>query len=358
MTTFFITWFSIFVLAFFIKRLDFSFENNISYSKIDHTYAAKGLFFLGCCILIFVAGCRYNVGSDYYAYYGWYQSYAESFFERLRTFDEPGISFIYWVTVKFINDGAACVFVANAIMIFLILCVFKRNTDNIALALILYSLICWDATFNGMRQALATAILFLGFPYLRDKKLIKYCIIVFLAFLCHKSAIVFILLYFIVHRKIDGKNLILILVASFVVLYSYDAVFNFTNWVLDKDIDTQGAYISRTVNFLRVAANIAPSVFFLIRYWKKEKSEAESFYLNLLIIHGVVSLVTLNSAYLARLNMYTAPFEIIAISELVKGKKESKSVLEIGIIILFLIFEIYQVWASPDLNSFHWIWSR
>ena len=358
MAIYFITWFSVFLLAFFIRKTDLAFENKISYSKIDHTLFAKFLFFLGCCLLIFVAGCRYYVGSDYYAYYGWYQSYAESFFERLRTFNEPGISFIYWLTVKFVNDGFACVFVTNAIMIFLVLHVMKNNTDNIALALVLYSLICWTATFNGMRQALATAILFCGLPYLRDKKLIKYCIIVFLAFLCHKSAIVFILLYFIVHRKIDGKNLILILVASFVVLYSYDAVFNFTNWVLDKDIDTQGDYISRAVNFFRVAANIAPSVFFLIRYWKKEKSEPESFYLSLLIIHGVVSLATLNSAYLARLNLYTTPFEILAICELVKGEKESKGVLELGIIILFFIFEIYQVSVSSDLNTFNWIWSR
>ena len=47
-----------------------------------------------------------------------------------------------------------------------------------------------------------------------------------MAFLCHKSAIVFILLYFIVHRKIDGKNLLVLLIASFIVLYSYDKLKN------------------------------------------------------------------------------------------------------------------------------------
>ena len=216
MSTYFFTWGSVLVFALLAKKTDFEFSNELSYGKVDHTSNAKLFFFIGSFILVFVAGCRYYIGSDYYAYYGWYQSYADSFNDRLVSFNEPGISFIYWIIVKFVNDGFACVFIANAVMIFLALRVLRNNTSEIAVALILYSLIFWVATFNGMRQALAVTIIFCGFKFLREKKLFNYCIVVFIAFLFHKSAVVLLLLYFIVHRKINWKNL-LILVAITVI---------------------------------------------------------------------------------------------------------------------------------------------
>lgn len=358
MSTYFFTWGSVLIFALLAKKTDFEFSNELSYGKVDHTSNAKLFFFIGSFILVFVAGCRYYIGSDYYAYYGWYQSYADSFNDRLVSFNEPGISFIYWIIVKFVNDGFACVFIANAVMIFLALRVLRNNTSEIAVALILYSLIFWVDTFNGMRQALAATIIFCGFKFLREKKLLNYCIVVFIAFLFHKSAVVLLLLYFIVHRKINWKNLLILVAITVIFIYSYDNVFNFADWLLDKELDKQGAYISNSVNILRVSANIAPAVYFLIRNWKKEKTDSETFYLNLLLIHGLVSLITINSAYLARLNLYTSLFEIIAICELLKKEDKYRTVITIVVIILFFVFQLYEVYISPDLSPFKWIWSR
>lgn len=358
MTTYFITWGAVALLVMVAKQTDFQFGEELSFSKVRHTTTARIFFFLACAVLVFVGGCRFFIGSDYFAYYGWYKDYASSFFERLREFDEPGLSFVFWLTTKVWNDGFACIFVVAAITILLVLKVLRDNTDNIAVGVILYALICWTGTFNGLRQALAVAIFFCGFPYLRDKKIIKFGIIVFLAFLCHKSALVMALLYFVVHRKTDAKNIIILAIASVAVIYSYDRVFDFTNELLDKEINTEGEYISRSVNLLRVAANMAPGIYFVAMNWKKEADEKSNFYLNLLIIHGLIALITLNSAYLARLNMYTAPFVVISICELVKREKENRTITEIIVIILYFAFELYEVYNSVDLSPFKWIWER
>ena len=358
MTTYFITWGAVALLAIVAKQTDFQFGDELSYGKVKHATAAKIFFFLACAILVFVAGCRYNVGGDYWAYYSWYKDYADSFFERLREFNEPGLSFIFWLTTKVWNDGFACILIVDAIMILLVLKVLRDNTDNIPLGLILYALICWISTFNGMRQALAVAVFFCGLPYLRDKKIVKFGIIVFLAFLCHKSALVMALLYIVVHRKIDAKNIIILAIASVAVIYSYDRVFNFTNELLDKELNTDSAYISRSVNLLRVAANMAPGIYFVAKNWKREADEKSTFYLNLLIIHGLIALVTLNSAYLARLNMYTAPFVVISICELVKREKRNRTITEIIAILLYFAFQTYQVYNSVELSPFKWIWER
>ena len=358
MTTYFITWLAVFTLAATARRHDYLYDDELSYGRIKHTAQSNMFSSLACMILIFVAGCMYYIGSDYYAYYGWYQSYAESLSERIRTLNEPAISIIYSIVVKFYNDGFACIFALGAIMIWLVIRTLRNNTTDICLAIILYAITCWVATFNGMRQALAVSVVFAGFPYLRDKKLLQYAMCIFAAYLCHKSAIIFILLFFVVHRKVDLGNLTLLIITTIVVLFSYDRVFAVTDIILDKEINPNAAYNARAVNMLRVAANCAPGIVFGVIWWNRPRSEKHDFYLNLLFINAIISLMTSNSAYLARLNMFSKPFQVIAICELLKVNLSSRRIVKIGIVLLFLLFETYEVYHSADLSPFRWIWSR
>ncbi len=358
MATYFITWFTVILLGILAQNADYYYGDELSFGKIQHSGNAKLFYGIATIILIAVAGFRYYIGSDYYAYYGWYAEYAGNFFIRLKNLNEPGISFIYWLTVKFVNDGAACVFAANAIMIFIVLRTLKDNTDQLCLAIILYSLICWTATFNGMRQALATAVLFCGYPALRDKRFYKFMIFVGLAYLCHKSSIVMIALYFAVHRKVDVKNILLTVIVGVILLYSTDTLFDITGLVLDKELNTSVGYIANNVNMLRTLSNVAPAVFFLMVAHGNEQDEREDFYLNLLIVHALISVATQNSAYLARLSIFSAPFEVIAVCELLKRSSNNRKILECVIVILFFVFQTYQVMHSADLSPFHWIWER
>ena len=358
MATYWLVWLCVLIFSAIAQSSDYAFPDQPLNEKITHTPTTKFWLFLAVSVLIFVAGCRYYIGADYYAYYGWYQSYATTFWERLRSLDEPGIRLIYMLVTKVVDDGAACIFVTDGIMIVLVLRTLYKNTSKVCLATILYSLICWTATFNGMRQALAVAVIFCGLPYLREKKFVKYLIVCAIAFLCHRSAIVMILPYFVVNRKINAKNIFLLSILGITVLMSFDRVIEVTGFILDESIKADSTYWANAVNYLRTAANIAPSVFFLYVYRNEEKGEAESFYLNLLLIHAIVAFATSNSACLARMSMYTAPFEVLAVCELSKIFKEKNRGIVVLIVILFWIFESYEVFISPDLTPFKWIWQR
>ena len=53
---------------------------------------------------------------------------------------------------------------------------------------------------TGHRQTLATAlIVFVGYKYIKEKKLLKFLVIAFIVFMLHKSSLVFIPYYFIAH---------------------------------------------------------------------------------------------------------------------------------------------------------------
>lgn len=361
MNVYWIVWISIIILAVFIRQGDYACSGELTASRCVHTKAAKICFVIAGILLVMIAGCRYYVGTDFGAYYRQYRLYVGT--NRIvRAFiklDEPGIRIIYTLASAVHDTPGMCIFAVAAVTLGIELSVIYKNTDMIGAALVLFAFTCWSACFNGVRQDLAAAVLFCGLPALREKNFIKYAIIVFLAFLCHRSAIVMILVYFIVNREVNTKNIILLIAASAVVLVSYDYVFGFVNVVLDHDLTGQEAYWNARVNVLRTASKVAPAVFFMLVYKGKTKTPESNFYLNLLIVHAVVAVVTSNSTALARMSMYTAPFAVIAIVELVKRFPLGiRGLVNMVIAGLYWFMEWYECSKSPALSSFRlkWFW--
>lgn len=333
--------------------------NGIVEGRAFHSPDVRRCFVVASLILIFVAGCRYEVGADYGGYYYGYWNYAGDLARSLRELDEPGIRLIYWITVRIWDDGAACVFAVAAVTIALELRMVYRNTDQVLMALLLFTLLVWDACFNGVRQALATAVLCCGFRYLREGKFWPYLIVVALAYLCHKSAAIMILPFFVCRWEINFRNTALLVVASVIVLFSMDWVFSFTGWLLNDSADVsayyENSYWSNSINRWRVAAWMAPAVFFYAVYWKLDKTPTETFYLNLTLIHALVAIMTMNSTCLGRIAMYTSPYLVVAIPELTKRfEGRNKVLIRYGIVALYLAFSIVEM---HDV-TWNWIWNR
>ncbi len=359
MAAYYVTWFFVAFFSSLAWATDYPHSCELCTGKVRHSLTAKIFLLFTGAVLIFVAGCRYYIGSDYFSYYADYNSYVSSLGERLDALDEPGLSLIYWLVYQFVDDGFACVFVSNAIMIYLVLKVLNKYTDNTMLATVLFALTFWIDTFNGMRQALAVSLVFCGLPYLKERKLCRFCIIIFLAFLCHKSSIVCFLLYFALHRKVNRKNVFILAIASVAVAFSLEYVFRVTNYILDKNLNRSSTYIANSVNLLRTLSNVAPALFFGGFYRRKARGKEEEFCLNILLVQAFISVATCKSAYLARLNLYLAPFEVYSIAELTKGlSKSNRRVMTAVIIGLFFIFETYEIMHKTSLSPFRWIWSR
>ena len=358
MLVYWMVWFAVLILAGFCKAYDFYPSQELTESRVYHGGLATFFFLIASIMLIIVAGCRYYVGADFGAYYK-YKNYLD-FLPSIKALDEPGIRVIYNIAVLIHRSGGMCIMAAATVTLGLELSALYKNTDNIGFALPLFVFTCWTSCFNGVRQDLAVAVLFCGLPALREKNFKKYAFIVFLAFLCHRSAIIMILVYFIVNRKVNARNVIILIVASVIVLLSYDKVYNLVNTVLlDHDVTGQEAYWGTVVNIYRVLTYIVPAAFFLYMYRYAEKDCLTCFYLNLLLIHAIVGAVTMNSAALARMVMYTMPFAVVAMAELLKRLSgNNRRIYSCGIVILFWIMQIYEVANSNSLSPFRlkWFW--
>ncbi len=351
------------ISVLFSRMAEDQYEPDSSISEQYVVYVEKNTgiyFFLAGCALVFVSGLRYKVGTDYWTYYNGYNGYINRLFHSIVSLDEPGYGILAWIATRFVNDGAAVIFVSALVTISLPLTVIYKNTKNLSVALALFVLMgFWHGSFNGVRQYLAASVLFCGYNYLKEKQLLKYFLVVCIAFLFHRSAIVMLFLYPVVHRKINQVNILLSAAVLAVFSFYSRSMFSVAGWIMEKQYSLNNGYTSHQVNIIRVVAACIPAIIFLVLYWGEELSDSETFYLNLLIVHAAIRLFTMNSALLYRVGIYTTAFAVIAIAELLEGLHDSnRKIVTAGILAMYFGMWWYELAGTSSLNYFQWIWQR
>ena len=332
-------------------------RNGIAF--VWHTVQAKRAYIITAIVLACIAGLRYGVGADFLSYYGGVEWRANELQENLQNLDEPGISFICWIATK-INPSdprAIGIFLEASITITTMLLVIYRNSDELGNSLIYYLLLVWASCFNGVRQSLAAAVLICGLPYIKQRKLIRYCIVCFVAFLFHKSALVMLAMYFVAGKKATIRNMIFIMLGSVVLLYSYDFVFGLLGNIM-TDVDTT-EYATRSVNILRTLVACAPAILFWASGLYKEADEDTAFYLNITVIHAALAIAASGSSYFARVSMYTDPFMAIAIPKLGKKlyKKSGQNYMTV-MTLCYTLFFLYGEYKDATEKVFKFIWQK
>ena len=248
MTTYYVTLLFCVVLAYAAEKRDFAHENRLTADRVAHSRATRNLFIVLSLILIVIAGFRYGVGADYWGYYRAGERFVTELPESLVSFNEPGIRLVYAVTRLFTLENIAPIFTVAAFTISLMLSVIYKHTDKLLMAVTLFLFLgCWHESFNAVRQCLAAAIVFSGYDFLKNKKLFKYSLVILLAFLFHRSAILMILPYFIVRIKVSPKNILLLIVGVFIALYGFDRIMDMTGFIMQETEELSTEYATRSV---------------------------------------------------------------------------------------------------------------
>lgn len=357
MTVYYYTIAMVMIFSLLAQAYDFKHETIIGLDRVKHTQITSFFLLLASSTLIFVSGFRYYVGTDYHAYFKNYYYYVNDVHNSVVTLDEPGLKILYWVSSWISESPFIPLFLCALLTIGLSTRTIYRYTDQVFFATMLYVFLgCWHSSFNAIRQCFAGMIVFCGIEYLRDKKFIKYFVCVLVGYLFHKSAIIMLIPYFLVNRKVTVKNLIILTGAVIIVLLSYETLFSITSNILQDDSALETGYALRSVNVLRIVIAAAPAAFFLILFYKREKTVETTFHLNICIIHAAFMIMAANSAYLARVGIYTAPFCAISIPELMKAiSSKNRRTVSFFVLILYAVYFFYEIRISSSLNHFQWI---
>ena len=311
--------------------------------------------------LAITSGLRYYVGTDYYAYYNGLNSYGKALKRSLLALNEPMLPLIATTLRLFTSDGAWFVMACAVLTMCLLLIPQYKYSSSFLFSTLLFILVGnWHSSFNGVRQFLAAAIVFAGHRYIFERNFKKYALVVFLAFCTHRSAIVMIVPYFILNNRLSVKNILLLVGGTMLLSANYDTVFKFIGFLKETDmaIGDQG-YYAKSVNILRVLVACAPAILCFVLYFNTKVTSEDVFYINALIMNGAAMIATSNSAYLARLGIYTNVFTPLAKAKLIrKDNRAVQTFLRIGIVALYYVYWYTEVSKSSSLRYFHWIWER
>ncbi len=127
---------------------------------------------------------------------------------------ESGFFFTMWLVSRFTANAQIFIFLTSAFMIFCVCRFIYKNSEDVALSLLCFiTLGSFTFLMNGMRQAIAMCICLLAYEYVKKKKLIPFLLVVFIAVLFHKTAFVFLIVYFFQYFK-SAKSIVLYLAVS------------------------------------------------------------------------------------------------------------------------------------------------
>lgn len=178
-------------------KLFFSYNNSLA---VDGRPNYDLLARFGICVvvfsyLIYISAQRFNMGFDYFQYVFSFERMAEcsSLEQALLSNDshEKGFIILQYLIYQIAPSYEAFYFFHTLLTVGLFgYAIFMFSSAPHISALLFIALDTFAFTMNLSRQAIAIAILFVGWGYLRRRKLVRFILLVCIAFFFHTSALI------------------------------------------------------------------------------------------------------------------------------------------------------------------------
>lgn len=202
------------------------------------------------------------------------------------------------------------------------------------------------------RQAMALGLFMWAITYLRKGKLFTYIVMIVIAALFHKTAIVLLPLGMFLYGK--GKILRILMIVPLAIggwdLLMADAQANLWYQYVDRELQSGGAKI-------RVAMNLLPAIV-LLMYRKKWKREFDDYLFWFWIAIGSfisMALVGVASTAVDRMALYFIPIQLAVYGRLpyLMGSQLSPSVTKVLIVLMYTL--VLFVWLNFGTFSGWWL---
>lgn len=304
------------------------------------------------CPSIFVAAFRYNNGADYLMYMNMMEHYSHNgtWVDTYTIVKDIEIGFVMLLKF-FCGLTQEWWFVFGVIAVIIGFFFFKGiwdSSDNVLLSLYLFFAtgVYFD-TFNGLRQYIATAIIFFAFKYIKSDEFYKYLSWCLVAALFHYSAVIMIPVYFI--RKVDiglKKSLLIVLISIFGSRLIYEGVSTILQY-------TRYAFFLESIEFEVVPTvgtilftSVVSLVSYLYRVLKPGEFKGENIRMmySYQLLVWLSALLSLSIPLALRLQGYFMCFEILFIPMFLNEVRSSKLRITFGAIFIGM-YTVITAWG-------------
>jgi len=317
---------------------------------IKHKKISSALIGLALLFASSVAGLRYGVGTDFFAYEQWFRHYL-AYPIRFDNYQDLGFSVMIKGLQLFTDSPQILFFVSALITNILVMMFIKKNTDLYDLGFFLFiTLYFYYSSLNIMRQWIAISIFLFSLKYAFDKKFIKYILLVLIASTFHASALLMLPIYFTFRFKAKFTNIFVLFIISFLIAFNFNTiVIKLANFFPFLNAERYLSYFDSsfaTSGGGGWAYSIILIATFILMLFCKNKYELNIKYGDkhfiLLIFATVFSFFAPSSMIFSRLQLFLMPIAIICIPNLVKIQKPKERVLITVIIILLGVLYMYR----------------
>lgn len=217
--------------------------------------------------------------------------------------------------------------------------------------------------FSGLRQAIAISLGFAAFEFVRQKKPLKFVLIVAFSILVHTSAFMLIFMYPLYHVRITKKWLLWIIPALVVLFVFNRPIFGSLTMLLsmftkyDAEISSTGAYMMLILfSLLAIFAYVIPD---------DDSLDADTIGMrNFLLLSVALQMFAPLHNLAMRMNYYYMAFIPLVIPRIIRHKSKTwGQVATVARHVMVLFFMVYFFVTAPEDNylqtfPYHFFWEN
>ena len=345
------------LLAFpIIMLIPFGRGNRYSNSQIgEKNERAILVFFI---ILILLVGFRSeNLGADTQQYKYHFQQISLLRWTQLTNYGyEIGFVVLNKLISSIFHDFRWMMIIMALLSYIPVLYVYKEHPGNAYLKIILFANFGFlFGAFSGGRQSVANGIILFSYFAIRDRRLVKFALLVFIAFLFHRSALIAGIIYPIYYFKVKKIYFPFIIILLVLVNLFKAEIYSLLIYFADEKFVSRYFNLSETGAYMMFAFLALLTVYSFLFSSVKFRISDSSGLLNILIVATLIQLFASISHGISRLNEYFIIFIPILIPIINESPSSAyNSVVKIVTPLLEVALTIYLLYSLlSDLGSLY-----
>lgn len=264
---------------------------------------------------------------------------------------EIGFRYLMFILSRYFQWSQTLLITTGVIVCTSLYFFIKRTATNYSLLLFFFvTLGFFQFAMSGIRQIIAVSIILWSFPYIFKRNFIKFGLVVAVAYLFHKSSIIFLLAYFIADIKLTKTKLFLIFAALIAIILSMESILLSAAELLEYNYGvekTDNGYVFFAI-VLIITLLVLATRESLINHNPTNKIAV-----NINIISFALWCARLISRTVERISLYFMPYTYLALEEYLMTRRENfrSFYISVAIICSFALFMI-RISGQPTLCEY------
>ena len=357
------------VLEIYIAYLVFIIIAAIIYNNLNvNKRMAPSYIILCIAVLTLIAGLRnITVGIDTKSYVYYFEHYGKMNWQKLFRNISGDSEFNSWFILKIIyllsgGNSTVLFIVVATIMSAALFFLIKNYSDDPFISIIMFvSIGYFHFSMSGMRQTLALAIVIFSYKYVRDRKLLKFLLVLLIAYLFHNSAIIFLIAYPVARLRLGVKHIFIfvssVAALSFASPFVQWFIFNFLRWERFTLYESGRASLNLSGFFVHLVIFL----FCLYYYNRIIKNDARDLsYFNIMFIGLIFLLMTPIMAEFFRIAYYFNIYGIILLTKALKSETNPrfKTFIYSGVTTVFLAYYLFFGYRYAGCVPYRFFWEK